>query len=240
MPMQAVILAGGLGTRLRPLTDELPKVMVKVRGTEFLWHLIRWLERNDIKDIVVCAAYLWEVIARKVNSRARPNMKLRVSVEKQPLGTAGAVKNAESLLAKEFFLINGDTYLPVSYEDILSHWREIRQQFDCLLVAYSNREKIAPNDTAINGEGVVVAYSKRSCEAMQYVNAGLAVVKKSVFETLPSDVPVSLEEEVFPELISRRRMAALITHERYYDIGTPERLRTFEEYLDRHLATSSG
>ncbi|NQT82860.1 NTP transferase domain-containing protein [bacterium] len=232
--MQAVILAGGLGTRLRPLTEKIPKVMVKVRGTEFLWHLIRWLARNDIKDMVICAAHLWEVIARKVNLCVPQGVRLRLSVEKEPLGTAGAVRNAEALLDEEFLLINGDTYLPISYERILSHWEGIRERFDCLLVVYSNRDKIAPNDTAVNDERVVVGYSKKRCEEMQYVNAGLAVMKKSVFEGVRGGVPVSLEEEVFPELVSRRKIAAFVIHERYYDIGTPERLKVFEEYLEGH------
>lgn len=233
-PMQAVILAGGLGTRLRPLTDKVPKVMVNVQGAEFLWYLVRWLERNDIKDIVICAAYLWEEIARKVNSYHQPGVTLRLSVEKQPLGTAGAVKNADTLLDPEFFLINGDTYLPVSYGKILSHWKRISQRFDCLLVVYSNPQSIVPNDTVVDPQGVVVAYSKRNRREMQYANAGLALLKKSVFEAFPADVRLSLEEEVFPELISRRKMAALIIHERYYDIGTRERLKAFEKYLDRH------
>ncbi len=232
--MQAVILAGGLGTRLRPLTDNVPKVMVKVRGTHFLWYLIRWLEQNGVRDIVVCAAYLYEAIAREIICFARPGMRLRLSVEKQALGTAGAVKNAEALLDDEFLLINGDTYLPVWYGRIFSRWRGVRRRFDCLLVVYSNRENIAPNDTAIDRQGVVTAYSKKNPEAMRYVNAGLVVLKKSVFEALPAGVPSSLEEQVFPDLISRRKIAALITHERYYDIGTPERLKAFEEYLDRH------
>jgi len=232
--MQAVILAGGRGTRLRPLTDKVPKVMVNVQGAEFLWYLVRWLERNDINNIVICAAYLWEEIARKVKAYHQPGVTLRLSVEKQPLGTAGAVKNAERLLEDEFLLINGDTYLPITYGRILSHWKEVREQFDSLLVAYSNREKIAPNDTAVDREGVVTAYSKRSGEKMQYVNAGLVVLKKSVIEAFPGDVRLSLEEKVFPELISRRKMAALIIHERYYDIGTRERLKAFEKYLDRY------
>jgi NDP-sugar pyrophosphorylase family protein len=238
--MQAVILAGGLGTRLRPLTNKVPKVMASVRGNEFLWYLLRWLERNQVSDVVICAAYLWEAIGRKVSSFSRPGMTVRLSIERQPLGTAGAVKHAEALLHDEFFLINGDTYLPLSYGEIVSHWQEIREQFACLLVLYSNREKIAPNDSATDGHGVVIAYSKRSCDGMEYVNAGLAVAKKSIFAALPEDVPASLEEDVFPELISRRKIAALVTDTRYYDIGTPDRVRAFEEYLDDHPEAFSG
>lgn len=238
--MQAVILAGGLGTRLRPLTYKVPKVMVKVGGKEFLFHLIQWLEQNGVDDIVVCASYLWKALARKLEADTRPGVKVRLSIEDQPLGTAGAVKHAESLLDEEFFLINGDTYLPIPYGETASHWNEIRMRFDCLLVVYSNLDKIAPNDTSLDDEGVVVAYSKRDSTGMKYVNAGLAMIKRSVFEALPPDVPLSLEQQVFPDLISRRRMAATIIHERYYDIGTPDRLRVFEEYLEGRGNATSG
>ncbi len=238
--MQAVILAGGLGTRLRPLTDKIPKVMVKVRGREFLWYVISWLGRNEIEDIILCAGRLSEEMSTRLNSWAGSGIRLRLSVEDHPLGTAGAVKNAQPLLDEEFILLNGDTYLPIPYAQILPHWEKIKNEFDCLLVVYNNREKIAPNDTVLDDAGVVAAYSKRSAEGMQYVNAGLAVMKKSAFEKLPRGELQSLEEDVFPELIRRRKMAALVTSTRYYDIGTPERLKAFEEYVALHPEMLGG
>lgn len=208
--------------------------MVKVRGKEFLRYLFFWLLRNDIGDVVVCAGNLPEAIAANLKSWPPAGVHLTLSVETRPLGTAGAVRNALPLLADEFILINGDTYLPVPYDKILSHWQEAKARFDCLLSAYDNRDRIAPNDTAIDSSGLVVGYSKTSPEGMHYVNAGLIVIKKSVFEGLPLEQPVSLEEQVFPDLISRRKMASIIIAERYYDIGTPERLRAFEQYVDDH------
>ncbi len=231
--MQAVILAGGLGTRLRPLTQKTPKVMVKIRGVEFLWYVVLWLARNRIEDIVVCAGRLPEGMAAKFTSPPYPGVRLTFTVEDHPLGTAGAVRNAFARLADEFILINGDTFLPIEYEPILAHWRKTKEAFNCLLLAYDNHESIAPNDTAIDSDGVVVAYSKQSPAGMQYVNAGLIVIKKKVFEKLAPGIPLSLEEDIYPDLVRRRKMAAIITPERYYDIGTPERLRTFERYVER-------
>jgi NDP-sugar pyrophosphorylase family protein len=238
--MQAVILAGGLGTRLRPLTDNVPKVMVKIRGNEFLFYLLSWLKRNGIADIVVCAHHLAEIIQRSLASRPFPDVKIALSIENRPLGTAGAIKHARPLLADEFLIINGDTYFPIRYEEVLSRWREVKDRFDCLLVVYDNRERIAPNDTALDGEGAVTGFSKRSPKGMHYVNAGLAVAKKSLFESLPPEVPSSLEEGLYPALIRRRKMAALVTRRRYYDIGTPERLGAFEEFVDRHPEMLQG
>ena len=207
---------------------------MKIRGVEFLWYVVSWLARNRIEEIVVCAGRFPEDMAAESTSPPYPSVRLTFSVEDHPLGTAGAVRNALEHLADEFILINGDTFLPIEYAPILAHWEKTKRAFDCLMLAYDNRENIAPNDTAIDSEGVVVAYSKRSPARMQYVNAGLVVVKKSVFEGLPPGVHRSLEVDIFPELLRRRKMAALVTPERYYDIGTPERLRTFEEYVDRH------
>jgi NDP-sugar pyrophosphorylase family protein len=232
--MQAVILAGGLGTRLRPLTPKTPKVMVKIRGVEFLWYVVSWFERNRIEDIVVCAGRVPEGMAAKFTSSPCSGARLTFSIEDHPLGTAGAVRNALDCLADGFILINGDTFLPIESAPILAHWEKTKRDFDCLMLAYDNRENIAPNDTAIDSDGVVVAYSKRSPAGMHYVNAGLVVIKKKVFEKLPPGVPLSLEGDVYPKLVRRRKMTALVTSERYYDIGTPERLRTFEEYADRH------
>ncbi len=225
---------------MRPLTNRIPKVLLKVGGKEFLFRLIDWQASQGIDDIVVCAGYLYEAIARSLDSFAIPGVTIRLSVEEQPLGTAGAVRNADPLLDEEFFLVNGDTYLPISYEPILRRWKEIRSRFDCLLVAYDNRERIAPNDTLIDDEKVVVDFSKSRGAGMQYVNAGLAVVGKSVFTLLPPGVPVSLEEDVFPDLISRRNIEAFVTPQRYYDIGTPARLKTFEEYLRKKCGELSG
>jgi MurNAc alpha-1-phosphate uridylyltransferase len=208
--------------------------MVKVRGKEFIRYLISWLIRNGIKDIVVCAGSLSGASAADLKSWLPAGAELTLSIERRPLGTAGAVRHALPLLADEFILINGDTYLPVPYEDILSHWQKVKTQFDCLLLTYDNHDKVAPNDTAIDSNGLVVGYSKTCPEGMLYANAGLIVTKKNVFENLPPEQPISLEEQVFPDLISRRKMAAITTRERYYDIGTPERLRVFEEYVDQH------
>ena len=208
--------------------------MVKIRGKMFLRYVISWLLRNEIKDIVICAGHLAEAITEKLRPSRFAGISLKLSIESKPLGTAGAVRNALPLLADEFILINGDTYLPVPYDEILSHWQKVKRRFDCLLLAYDNHENIAPNDTAVDNQGVVVGYSKESSEEMQFVNAGLIVVKRSVFDDLPHGVPVSLEKQVFPELIRRRKMAAIITEQRYYDIGTPERLKVFEEYVGQH------
>jgi NDP-sugar pyrophosphorylase family protein len=108
--MKAVILAGGFGKRLRPLTDEMPKPMIEVLNLPIIEWQIKWLASNSIKEFVICVGYLKEHIINHIGSGSRLGVKVGYAVEEEPLGTGGALKNAEGLLSgqKEFFMVNGD------------------------------------------------------------------------------------------------------------------------------------
>lgn len=108
--MKAVILAGGFGKRLRPLTDEMPKPMIEVLNLPIIEWQIKWLSSNGIKEFVICVGYLKEHIINRIGSGNRLGVKVGYAVEEEPLGTGGALKNAEGLLSgqKEFFMVNGD------------------------------------------------------------------------------------------------------------------------------------
>src|SRR5713226_3145966 len=115
--MQAVILAGGLGTRLWPLTKTGPKPMVPVAGVPYLEHQVRLLQQQSITDVVMLTGYLGEQIEEYFRNGARWGMTIRYSREHQPLGTGGALREARALLAETFVLIYGDSYLPIRYAD---------------------------------------------------------------------------------------------------------------------------
>lgn len=108
--MKAVILAGGFGKRLRPLTDEMPKPMIEVLNLPIIEWQIKWLASNGIKEFVICVGYLKEHIINHIGSGSRLGVRVGYAVEEEPLGTGGALKNAEGLLSgqKEFFMVNGD------------------------------------------------------------------------------------------------------------------------------------
>jgi len=117
--MQAVILAGGLGTRLEPLTKQTPKVMVFVNDRPFLQHLLELLKRQGIDDVILCIGYLREQIKDFLQNGERLEIRIRYSEENERLlGTGGALKQAQNLLDDHFFVINGDTYLPIDYTEI--------------------------------------------------------------------------------------------------------------------------
>lgn len=242
--MQAVILAGGAGTRLKPLTDNVPKPMIEVNGRPFLSYLVDELKRSGIIDLVFCVGHLADKFREYFGDGSKFGINISYSIEKEFLGTAGALKLAEEYLEDDFFVLNGDTYLPVDYADVHARFRQAGKMG--LIVAYDNSEKIAEENIALNADGLVVAYGKKEplkkgdklielkAEARddyRFIDAGAYVFKKELLGLIAQDRFVSLEGEIYPELIKSGELAAFVTSRRYFDLGTPERLELIRREL---------
>ncbi len=232
--MQAVILAGGRGTRLRPLTNTVPKPLIPIGEKYFLYYLLKLLSRNGISKILLCLAYLSEKIIEKIGTGSNFGCEIDYSIEKTPLGTAGAIKNADHKLEDEFMTINGDTFLPIDYTKLINFWNEKKSDAEGLIVLYDNREKIVPNNIKTDDTGKVTTYSKNSVEGKGFVDSGVQIFKKSILSLIQPDAVVSLEEEIFPKIIDKNKMISYITSTRYYDIGTPERFKLFEKFIEQN------
>jgi len=234
--MQAVILAGGLGTRLWPLTKTGPKPMVQVAGKPYLEHQLLLLKQQSITEVVMLTGYLGEQVEDYFRDGSRWGMSIFYSREHRPLGTGGALREARSLLADTFLLLYGDSYLPINYAD--AHQRLLTTDTLGVVVAYDNHlgDTTVKSNIEINDEGFVTVYEKDSSQDLHYVEAGVLAFRKECLNLIPPEGMVSLEKEVFPALIKARRLAAYITRQRFYDIGTPERLTAIEAFLshDHH------
>jgi D-glycero-alpha-D-manno-heptose 1-phosphate guanylyltransferase len=227
--MQAVILAGGLGTRLKPITERIPKPMVSVSGKPFLEHQITLLKKNNIKDIVLCTGYLSERIESYFKDGAAFGVSIRYSHEPKPLGTGGALKNALPYLSDVFFLLNGDTFLDLDYGSVFARLNSLGVVG--VMVAYDNSVYVAQGNVAVDGKRFVAEYGKKGGEGLTYVDAGVLVFGKKVSEYFPRGKKFSLEEDIYPKLIAERQLAAYTTSKRFYDMGTPERMTVLEEVL---------
>ena len=227
--MQMVILVGGLGTRLRPLTERLPKCMVAVNGKPFLEHQIGLFRRHGIRDIVLCAGYLGEAILEYFGDGHRFGVHLSYSWEQDRLlGTAGALKRAEPLLDHDFFVTYGDSYLLLDYREIMRGFR----QFDCLamMVVYHNGNRLEPSNVRVK-DNLVITYDKeRQGEGMAYINEGLSVLRRRALRLVPEGVPYS-QEEFYQELIRRGQLLAYETPQRFYEIGSPRGLAEFRQLM---------
>ena len=232
--MQAVILAGGLGTRLGQLTKETPKVMVPINGKPFLLYLLQLLKSREIKDIILSIGYLGQQVRDFFGDGKSLGVSLRYSEEKEKLlGTGGALKQAQDLLDDYFLVINGDTYLPVDYRDVEKTY--LKHNKKALMMVYDNQEDTGvKNNVALDNDLMVIEYTKgNSSPSLKYVEAGALVFRRETLNLIKERVPVSLEKGLYPALIEQREMAAYVTRKRFYDIGTPQQQMVFAEFLKR-------
>lgn len=230
--MQAVILAGGLGTRLKPLTKTVPKVMVQINNRPFIAYLLELLSNNGIKNVVMCTGYLGEQIKEYLGDGRRFEVKIVYSEEKENLlGTGGAIKQAQGFLDERFFIINGDTYLPIDYRDVEASFTE-REQGALMVVGDGEENSWIQSNVEIDTNSMVVKYDKEKFEpSFKYVDAGVLALRREELNTIEDGHPISLEKGLYPRLIKERKLTAYIARVTFYDIGTPEQLKPFEQYL---------
>lgn len=225
--MQAVILAGGLGTRLGPITEKIPKCMAPVGDKPFLFYLLKLLMVRGFDEVVLCTGYLGEQVSTYFGDGRGFGINIHYSQEKERLlGTGGALKLAEKLLDNNVLVINGDTYLDIDFSEIYKNF--VSSHKKALIVGHPSTEG-ERSDLEINNSLLVTRYSKVTGEHLGYVNAGVIALKSEVISRIDPGYPVSLEKGVFPLLIAQHEMIAYITKHNFYDIGTFTGLRIFED-----------
>ena len=229
--MQAIILAGGLGTRLRPITNKIPKPMVKIAGKPFLEHLIGMLKKNGITQIVLCVGYLHLQIMDYFGNGKKFEVRIKYSIEKNPLGTGGAIKQAEKYLKDDFFVIYGDSYLGIDYRKLMLFHQKVNKTGT--MVIYGNEsDTFVKNNVEIDKDGCIINYDKENANNdMKYVDAGVLVFKKSILKSMPSNKKISLEEDIFPKVIKSKGLCSFKSNNRFYDIGSMQRLRAFKKAI---------
>lgn len=244
MRKQVAILAGGLGTRLRPLTEKFPKPMVPVAGEPFLHWQILDLKEQGYTDIVLLVSYLGEQIQKYFGDGSKWGVAISYSFETEPLGTGGAlrlaVQNLGDSLEEDFMIMNGDSFLRAPLDDVAGFFEE--GSFDAIVTTFDNglNSKLpatpVPNNLKVKNR-IVVEYRKAGGieNGFDRVDSGIYVVRKSLFSeaNTASFGPKFQLEDVFLPLIKKHTYGGFEVHERFYDIGTPERLKEFEDFVIR-------
>jgi N-acetyl-alpha-D-muramate 1-phosphate uridylyltransferase len=227
--MQAVLLAGGLGTRLGDLAGGLPKPMVDVDGKPFLELQLELLQRHGLRNFVLCIGYRGPTIQDYFGDGRKFGIELRYSLEeKDLLGTAGAVKQAEPLLQDEFFLIYADSYLRMDYQGAYAQFHANDRLG--MMVVLRNDDQYDRSNLVID-DGFVTTYDKGSpTPQMHYINFGVSLLRREALALVPAGVPYS-QEEWFQDLIRSDNLMAFETFERFYEIGSPSGLMEFRRLL---------
>ena len=229
MKMQVAILTGGLATRLGQLTKNKPKSMVKVLGRPFLEYQLEFLKRNGIRDVVLCIGYLGSQIVSHFGNGEKFGMNLKYSDEEENLlGTAGALKKAEHLLDDPFFTMYGDSYLSLDFAEVMSCF--LSHDKLALMTVYKNYDRYGRSNAVVKGNRVVHFSNKEKTEDMVYAEYGINVFRKKVLEMIPAERHFPLDE-LFSGLIEQDELLAFEVKERFYEIGSPERLRECEERI---------
>ena len=229
--MQVVILAGGLGTRLRAMAPETPKVMVPVAGRPFIEHQFALLRGAGLVEILLCVGHLGDQVQAHVGDGRAFGLRVQYAWEKPDklMGTGGALVQARALLAPAFFVLYGDSYLPTDYAAV-AEWF-LRSDYPGAMTVFRNEGRWDASNTRIDGDRVTF-YSKRAARGeTDYIDYGLSAYRREVIEGY-ADAPMPLDlAQVQSDLVQRRAMGAYVVKERFYEIGKPEGWAE----LDAHL-----
>ncbi len=219
-----VILCGGLGTRLRDVIGEVPKVMAQVGGRPFLDLIIEYLKDQGAERIILCTGYKAEVVEEYYRGHDF-GLTIDFSKEDEPLGTGGAIKNArEIILSDSFFVFNGDSFLPVDLRAFLDFHKK-NEALASILV--SQVGKISDfGSIEIDKAGRIISFQEKIEGAdKKMVNAGIYCFDKSIFQHMPGDQKFMLENDLFPSLVGNQFYGHYVDEE-FIDIGTPERYQS--------------
>ncbi|MGA2179808.1 MAG: nucleotidyltransferase family protein [Verrucomicrobiota bacterium] len=223
------ILAGGLATRLRPITEKIPKSLVTVAGKPFLAHQLDLLQSRGLRRAVLCVGYLGEMIQRDFGDGSAFGLRLDYSFDgPKPLGTGGAIKRALPLLGDEFFVLYGDSYLPVEYRPIAEFFRH-SGKLGCMTV-YRNEGRYDTSNVVFRDGEIAVYDKKNRPPEMRHIDYGLSLFKAAVFNSYSADQPFDLAE-VMSKLVRQKQLAGFEVRERFYEMGSPAGLSELETLL---------
>lgn len=233
--MKAMVLAAGAGTRLRPLTDAIPKPMLPIGGEPLLVHLLRWLKRYGVGDVALNLHHLPEVIQEALGDGSRLGLNLIYSFEPELLGTAGAVKKLEAFFDQPFVVVYGDLLLDGDLAALIDYHRSRRA-----LVTLGLKHTDDPQSQgmiACDSAGRVLRFVEKPArwdEVQRTANAGVYIVEPSVLQYIPADRPSDWGHDMFPLLIAQGvPLYAQLLEGTVIDIGTPA---VYEQIKERGLS----
>lgn len=230
---QAVILAGGRGERLRPLTDDVPKPMVPVNGRPFLDYLINSLLQVNIKHILMLGGYKNEIIIKEYGKSLKNGIKIDYSIGTVDDQTGRRLLNAYDLLDNHFLLLYGDNYWPIELDQMLRLYKEKNAKVSTTVFSnkYGTGEYGKGNNVEVGSGSFVRRYDKkRKSDNLNGVDIGYFIVSKSAINPGMGG-NISFEEDILPELIKEKQLTAYVTDTQYYYITDIDTLRTFESVV---------
>ncbi len=232
--MQCVILAGGLGTRMRPFTEKIPKALIPIDSHPFLHHQLQWISQHGVSEVVLSLGYLGEMIKEFVGDGGRWGLKVQFIDEGTQLrGTGGALRLAvdKGVLLPHFLVTYGDSFLPIDVKAVHEHF--LAQSEPALMTVLNNRDRWDRSNVCFDGRKVTLYDKKAEPQpaSMTYVDYGLMAFRRSLIETEISSEQVSDLAGLLHRLSKEGRLAGYEVKERFYEIGSSQGLSDLKEFL---------
>jgi NDP-sugar pyrophosphorylase family protein len=232
------ILAGGLATRLRPLTETLPKALITVADEPFLAHQLRLLRSRGIRRVVLCLGYLGDMVEQQFRDGDQYGIKIEYSFDgPQLLGTGGALKRALPMLNRQFFVLYGDSYLPIEYGSVARAFCDSGKP--ALMTVFKNDGRWDSSNVDFRGEEIRRYDKETRTEDMRYIDYGLGVFRREALANWPDDRAFDLAD-VYRDLTERKQLAGFEVKQRFYEIGSAGGLAELDSLLRKPLAGSQA
>lgn len=236
------LLAGGLATRLRPITEKIPKALVEVAGAPFIDHQLALLRRHGIRRVVMCLGYRGEMVRDHCGDGSRYGMTLDYAFDGDKLmGTGGAIARAKPYLQSRdhdiLWVMYGDSYMDIDYAAVLSAFAAHPARPLGLMTVLRNGDRWDKSNVVYR-DGQLVRYDKKNrTPDMDYIDYGVALLRMEAVHRIPTDRPFDLAE-LYTALVKERQMIGYEVAERFYEIGTPESLEEARLYLQSRATAS--
>ena len=229
MTLPVVILAGGLATRLGPITKAMPKSLIEVAGEPFIFHQLKYLRTQGIKKIILCVGHLGEMIQQKVGDGKQFKIDISYSFDGSPLlGTGGAIKKAVSMLEDAFFVLYGDSYLPIDFKRVEEHFYSSSKSG--LMTIFQNFNQLDRSNVSY-ADGNLIEYCKDfPSPSMSYIDYGLGILRKKLFTNYSRDQRFDLSE-VYHVLSKEGDLEGFVVERRFYEIGSHQGLQETNQFL---------
>ena len=235
--LQIAILAGGLATRLRPVTETIPKSLIEVAGRPFICHQLDYLRQQGISSVVLCIGYLGEMIQEVVGDGSRWEMHVSYSPDGPSLlGTGGALRQALPLLGEHFFILYGDSYLPIDFSDVEKTYAASGKRG--LMTVLKNQNRWDKSNVEFDA-GQIAEYNKTVIRPqMHYIDYGLGLLQGTVLQAYPARQSFDLSK-VYNDLSMAGELAGYEVFERFYEIGSRQGIADTQAHLLEKIARSS-
>lgn len=225
--MPVLILCGGLATRLYPMSETMPKSLIKIHGKPFIEYQLDQLNQNHVTDVVLCVGVFGDAIKQCVGNKYK-NISIQYSYDGDiSLGTGGAIKKALYLLPDDFIILYGDSYLQVSLNKMINKYKVSKKPI--LMSVYRNRNKSYKNNIIYDGE--ILYYNKETPSIhMEHIDYGVSILNKSIFDSYPDTFDLS---DLFTDFADKKQVASIEMMIPFYEVGSFKGIERFKKRIGK-------